>query len=84
MLKDLVCPVLYHRAEADSAVTDEQIERLREAEPASGKTVTIETYPDAPQAFLDPTRKDTYRKDASETAWESTIRFLGERLHAEH
>jgi carboxymethylenebutenolidase len=84
MLKDLVCPVLYHRAEADSAVTDEQIERLREAEPASGKTVTIETYPGAPQAFLDLTRKDTYRKDASETAWESTIRFLRERLHAEH
>ena len=83
MLKDLVCPVLYHRAGADSAVTDEHIERLREAEHASGKSVTINTYAGAPHAFLDPTRKDTYRKDASESAWESTFRFLSERLQTE-
>ena len=83
MLKDLVCPVLYHRAGADSTVTDEQIELLREAEKVSGKPVTIDTYTGAPPAFFDPTRKDTYRKDASEGAWESTIGFLSDRLQAD-
>jgi carboxymethylenebutenolidase len=82
-LKDLVCPLLYHRAGTDATVTDEQLELLREAEKASGKPVTINTYADAPPAFLDPTRKDTYRKDASEAAWESTISFLSDRLQGD-
>lgn len=76
LLKDLACPLLYHRAGADAAVTDEEIEQLAQAAKEYGKQIEIKTYADAPHAFFNETQKEPYRPDAARAAWESTIEFL--------
>jgi carboxymethylenebutenolidase len=82
MLKNLVCPVLYHRAGADSSVTTEEIESLIQAGTDSGKPVEIKTYANAPPAFCNDTHKEHYRPDAAREAWETTVAFLATRLQA--
>jgi carboxymethylenebutenolidase len=76
LLKDLFCPILYHRAADDPSVTDEQIERLLRAGKEAGKQIDIHIHEGAPHAFCDETRKEQYRPDAAPAAWESTIAFF--------
>ncbi len=83
VLKDMVCPILYHRAGADPSVTDEDMVLLEKAAHDSGKVIDIHTYDAAPHAFFDDTRKDSYRSDAAQSAWESTVAFLDTHVHAE-
>lgn len=83
VLKDLVGPILYHRAGADPSVTSEDIALLEKASQESGKPVTIKTYDTAPHAFLDNSRKNAYHLEASNAAWESTLAFLNAHLHGE-
>lgn len=75
LLKDLVCPLLYHRAGADGPVTAQQVEGLLQAAKDFGKRVEVLNYQDAPSGFCNETQA-TYRPDASEKAFESTINFL--------
>ena len=42
------------------------------------KQVEIRTYEDAPHAFCNETRKDTYRPEAALAAWEATVAFLND------
>lgn len=83
VLKDLACPLLYHRAAEDPGVTDEEITLLQQAAADSGKSVDIKTYDGAPHAFFDDTRKETYRPEAAQAAWDSTVAFLDARFQAE-
>ena len=83
VLKDLVCPILYHRAGTDPSITDEDMALLQQAAHDSGKIIDIHTYDAAPHAFFDDTRKDSYRSDAAQSAWESTVAFLDTHVHAE-
>ncbi|TAJ29010.1 MAG: dienelactone hydrolase family protein [Nitrospirae bacterium] len=76
LLKDLYCPLLYHRAGADTSVTDEQIEQVSRAAKEHGKRVEIRTYDHAPPAFCNETRPDSYRQDEAEQAFKATIEFL--------
>jgi carboxymethylenebutenolidase len=76
LAKNLFCPVLYHQAGADTEVTREQTDQLRQAAKEHGKRVDIRTYKDAPPTFLDETRANTYRPEAAQLAWETTIQFL--------
>jgi carboxymethylenebutenolidase len=76
VLKELFCPILYHRAGADPTVTDEQIERLIQGGREAGKNIDIQTYTDAPHAFCDESRKEQFRAEAARRSWESTITFL--------
>ncbi|WP_447980465.1 dienelactone hydrolase family protein [Candidatus Nitrospira bockiana] len=82
-LKDLVCPVLYHRAGDDPLVTEDELDRLRQAGKESGKPVEIKVYEGAPHGFADTMRTDTYRPDAERAAWDATVAFLNERFQAE-
>lgn len=78
LLKDLSCPLLYHRAGADDWVTAEEIEQLSEAAKEYGKRVEIKVYEDAPRAFCNEMRKETYRPEAAREAWETTVAFLSD------
>ncbi len=82
-LKDLSGPLLYHWAGADESVTAADIEQFRQAAQAQGKRVTIQTYEGTPHAFCNETRKDTYRPDAAQTAWDRTVEFLKESFKAD-
>lgn len=75
-LNDLVCPLLYHQAGADTRVPADSAERLRQAAKTAGKSVDIRTYAGTPHAFMNETRPDRYRADAAAEAWEATIQFL--------
>ncbi len=78
VLKELQCPLLYHRPGADEWVIAEEVEQLRQTAKDYEKQVEIRTYEDAPHAFCNETRKDTYRPEAALAAWEATVAFLND------
>jgi len=80
LLKDLVCPLLYHQAETDQQVPTDTVERLRQAAKEHGKQIDIRSYPGTPHAFMDETRPDTYRPEAAREAWDTTMIFLHQYL----
>ncbi|MBI5854588.1 MAG: dienelactone hydrolase family protein [Nitrospirae bacterium] len=77
-LKDIVCPVLYHRPEDDVWVTPEDVEQLRQSAKEFGKQIDIVSYPGTPHAFANDTRPDQSRPDVAQAAWDRTIEFLKE------
>ena len=83
VLKDLYCPVLYHRAGADDWVPAEEVEQLRQAAKEYRKQVEIRTYEGMPHAFCNETRKDVYRPEAARMAWEATVAFLSDCFKAD-
>jgi carboxymethylenebutenolidase len=52
------------------------VDRLRIAAAEYHKRVEIRTYPNAPHAFCNEQRMESYRADATAEAWESTASFL--------
>jgi len=78
MLRDLVCPILYHRAGADPSVTDADVTRLEHAGKEFNKRIEIRTYPDAPSGFCDEPRKNQYRAEHAAAAWNTSIAFLND------
>jgi carboxymethylenebutenolidase len=74
-LSSVLCPLLYHRAEQDSFVTQQDIDYL-EAAKAQGKKIDIRTYPGTSHAFMNETRSATYNGSASAQSWEATVAFL--------
>ncbi len=83
LLKDLSCPVLYHRPGADDQVSAQEVERLRQAAQEHDKQVDIRVYEGAPHAFMNDMRPDTYRQDAARDAWAATVSFLAECFKAD-
>ena len=75
-LKDLACPVLYHHAGQDAWVPTQEVDRLRTLAAEYQKRVDIRTYADAPHAFSNETRPDSYREGAAADAWNATAAFL--------
>jgi carboxymethylenebutenolidase len=80
VLKELSCPLLYHRAGADPSVTSEEIDRLNQDAKDSGKHVDVQTYKGAPYAFCHEARKESYHPESARQAWESTVAFLHTHL----
>jgi carboxymethylenebutenolidase len=76
LLKDLMCPVLYHQAGRDSWVPVEDVDRLRATAAELGKRIEIRAYPEAPHAFSNETRPESFRPDADAKAWTATAAFL--------
>mgnify|MGYP001379734342 FL=1 len=74
-LSAMLCPLLYHRAENDAWVTQQDIEHL-EAAKTQGKRIEIKTYPGTSHAFCNETRPAGYDADATAQAWEATVAFL--------
>jgi carboxymethylenebutenolidase len=78
VLKGLFCPLLYHRAGADAAVSDADIALLQQAGSDSGRRVDIRSYPGAPSGFCNDMRPDVYRPELAAEAWETTVSFLAD------
>ena len=76
VIKDMFCPLLYHRPEDDAWVSGEDIEQLRLAAKEHGKQVEIVSYPGVPHAFANETRPQESRPEIAQAAWDRTIDFL--------
>jgi len=76
VMKDLYCPLLYHRGDKDTWVSQEDVDRLTAAAREHGKRVEVRTYPGAGHAFANETRQDGYRADTTAEAWTTTMSFL--------
>ena len=73
---DVRCPVLYHQAEQDTWASAQEADRIRAAAAEYGKQVEIKLYPNAPHAFCNEMRHDTFRAEAAAEAWNETAAFL--------
>lgn len=76
LMKDVQAPILYHQAGQDTWATADDAEQLRAAGTEYGKKVEIQTYPDAPHAFCNDMKRDSYRPELTAAAWERTALFL--------
>jgi carboxymethylenebutenolidase len=79
LVKSLRCPILANYAGADRAITESDINLLRQALTKFGKKFDIKTYPRAPHAFFNDT-KESYRPEAAKDAWQRTLKFFNEQL----
>jgi len=83
LLDGLQAAVLYHWAGADDTVAESDIDRYRQAARERNKRVTIHKYEGAPHSFCNESRKETYRADAAQQAWDRTVDFLAESFKAD-
>jgi len=79
-LQKLVCPVLYIYGEDDGWITKADVQRLANALKKYDKAGEIKTYPGAPHAFFNDTRKDVYKQAEAKDAWARTLAFLKKHL----
>lgn len=79
LVKNVQCPTLGNYAGADQAITEADINLLKETLTKYGKTSDIKTYQDAPHGFFNDTR-ESYRPDAAKDAWQRTLKFYSKYL----
>ena len=79
-LQNLHAPVLYIYGEDDGWITQDHVDRLRDAFQKYGKTGEVKTYPGAPHAFFNDTRPEVYKAEEAADAWTRTLAFLSEHL----
>ena len=65
---EMKAPVLGLYGEADQGIPVAQVEQMKAALQAAGKTAEFKTYPGAPHAFHADYRP-SYRQEAAEDAW---------------
>lgn len=81
-LQKLACPVLYIYGEEDGWITKADVQRLAAALKKYNKPGEIKTYPGAPHAFFNDTRKDVYKPAEAKDAWTRTLAFFKQHLRA--
>ena len=81
LVKNVQCPVLGNYAGADMAITESDINLLKQTLTKYGKVFDVKVYPGAPHAFFNDTR-ESYRIDAAKDAWERTLGFFKKTLKA--
>ena len=79
LVKNLQCPILGNYAGADMAITESDINLLKQALTKYGKKFDIKIYPAAPHAFFNDAREN-YRPEAAKDAWQRTLTFFNEQL----
>jgi len=79
LVKNLNCPILGNYAGADLAITESDINLLKQTLTKYGKDFDIKVYPGAPHAFFNDT-KESYRPDAAKDSWERTLKFFNKQL----
>ncbi|HXF93170.1 MAG TPA: dienelactone hydrolase family protein [Nitrospiraceae bacterium] len=79
-LQKLACPVLYIYGEEDGWITKADVQRLAAALKKYNKPGEIKTYPGAPHAFFNDTRKDVYKPAEAKDAWARTLAFFKQHL----
>ena len=72
---EMKAPVLGLYGEADQGIPVSQVDTLKRALQAAGKTFEIKIYPGAPHGFHADYRP-SYRKDAAEDAWNEMIAWF--------
>jgi carboxymethylenebutenolidase len=72
---EMKAPVLGLYGEADQGIPVSQVEQMKEALKAAGKTAEFKIYPGAPHAFHADYRP-SYRKEAAEDAWREMIEWF--------
>jgi carboxymethylenebutenolidase len=82
-LDGLQAAILYHWAGADDTVSEADLEQFRRIAQERNKRVIIQKYEGAPHAFCNETRKETYRADAAQLAWDRTVDFLADSFQAD-
>ena len=81
-IQNLSCPVLFIQGEADTWITTAEVQRLVAALKKYRKSGEVKTYPGAPHAFFNDTRKDVYRPVEAKDAWTRAVAFFKQHLHA--
>lgn len=81
LVKNIQCPILCNYAGADIAITESEINLLKQALKKYGKTFDVKIYPEAPHGFFNDTR-ESYRPEAAKDAWERTLNFYSKYLKA--
>lgn len=79
-LQNLVCPVLYIYGEDDGWITKADVQRLAAALKKYGKAGDVKTYPGAPHAFFNDTRKEVYKPAEAKDAWTRALAFFKQHL----
>ena len=79
-IKNLTAPVLYIYGEDDGWITKADVQRLANALKKYNKTGEVKTYPGAPHAFFNDTRKDVYKPAEAKDAWSRTLAFFKQHL----
>lgn len=80
-LKDIQCPVLGNYAGADMAITESDINLLKQTMTEYGKSFDLKIYQGGPHAFFNDTR-ESYRAEAAKDAWTRTLQFFNKYLKA--
>ena len=83
-LSTLRCPVLYHQAENDEAVTEQEVYHLVSALTANKVMCEVHKYPGTTHSFFNDTRPEVYREAAAAEAWARTLAFLDKYILADH
>jgi carboxymethylenebutenolidase len=79
LVKNIRCPILCNYAGADIAITESDINLLKQTLMKYGKTFDVKIFPDAPHGFFNDTR-ESYRPEAAKDAWERTLNFYSKYL----
>lgn len=79
-LQKLVAPVLYIYGEDDGWITKADVQRLAAALKKYNKPGDVKTYPGAPHAFFNDTRKEVYRAAEAKDAWARALAFFRQHL----
>jgi carboxymethylenebutenolidase len=75
LAKNIKCPILGNYAGADMAISESDINLLKETLTKYGKVFDIKVYSGAPHAFFNDTR-ESYRPEAAKDAWKRTLEFF--------
>ena len=81
LVKNIKCPILGNYAGADMAISESDINLLKETLTKYGKVFDIKVYSGAPHAFFNEMR-ESYRLEAAKDAWERTLGFFDRYLRA--
>ena len=79
LVKNLQCPILGNYAGADMAISESDINLLKQTLTKYGKKFDIKVYPGAPHAFFNDTNA-SYRPEAAKDAWKRTLDFFNKQL----
>lgn len=79
-LQNLGAPVLYIYGEDDGWITKADVQRLVAALKKYKKLGEVKTYPGAPHAFFNDTRKEVYRAAEAKDAWARALAFFQQYL----
>ncbi len=79
LVRNIQCPILGNYAGADLAISESDINLLKQTLARHGKIYDIKVYPGAPHGFFNDTR-ESYRADDAKDAFERTREFFSKHL----